>query len=175
VLGPDSARLAILNGITVDIGTLSKGMIGLTQGDLITIDSTADGWGWFTDNSLAGNGEFARTSIAGVLTAEAGSVAAGEMDLLSTVLHEMGNAMGFPEDTGQDVTGDVLAAGERRLPVPEGAPLGLPAIAWAPINAADPLLQANSDTPSWTDDFLNNLGRGASAKQPNAGFRVKLG
>jgi hypothetical protein len=178
VLGPDSARLAILNGITVDIGTLSDGMIGLTQGDVITIDSTADKWGWFTDTSLAGNSAFGRTSTPGVLTAEAGSAAAGEMDLLSTVLHEMGNAMGFPEDTGQDVTGNVLAAGERRLPVLEGvvgAASGLPAIAWGAINAAQSLLPPNSDTPSWTDDFLNNLGRGANGKQPNAGFRIKLG
>jgi hypothetical protein len=178
VLGADNARLAILNGITVDIGTLSDGMIGLTQGDLITIDSTADGWGWLTKTSLAGNDEFEWTSTPGVLTAEAGSAAAGEMDLLSTVLHEMGNAMGFPEDTGQDVTGDVLAAGERRLPVLEGtvgASSGLPAIAWGAINAADSLLPPNPDAPSWTDDFLNNLGRGASGNQPNAGFRVKLG
>ena len=178
VLGADNARLAILNGITVDIGTLSDGLIGLTQGDLITIDSTADGWGWFTDTSLAGDNEFERTSTPGVLTAEAGSAADGEMDLLSTVLHEMGNAMGFPEDTGQDVTGNVLAAGERRLPLLEGvvgADSGLPSIAWGAINAADSLLPPNPDTPSWTDDFLNNLGRGASGKQPNAGFRVKLG
>jgi Ca2+-binding RTX toxin-like protein len=178
VLGPDSARLAILNGITVDIGTLSDGMIGLTQGDVITIDSTADKWGWFTDTSLAGNSEFQRTSMPGVLTAEAGSAAAGEMDLLSTVLHEMGNAMGFPEDTGQDVTGKVLAAGERRLPVPDeggDAASGLPTIAWGAINTAQSLLPPNADTLSWTDDFLNNMGRGANGKQPNAGFRIKLG
>jgi hypothetical protein len=140
-------------------------MIGLTQGDVITIDSTADNWGWFTDTSLAGNNEFQRTSTPGVLTAEADSAAAGEMDLLSTVLHEMGNAMGFPEDTGQDVTGKVLAAGERRLPVLEGtvgADSGLPAIAWGAINAAQSLLPPNPDTLSWTDDFLNNLGRGAN-------------
>jgi hypothetical protein len=178
VLGADRAKLAILNGITIDIGTLSDGMIGLTQGDVITIDSTADGWGWFTDTTLAGNNEFERTATPGVLTAEPGSAAAGEMDLLSTVLHEMGNAMGFPEDTGQDVTGQVLAAGQRRLPVLEGAvgvASGLPAISWGAINAADSLLPPNPGTPSWTDDFLNNLGRGASGKQPNAGFRIKLG
>ncbi len=178
VLGPENAKLAILNGITVDIGTLSDGMIGLTQGDLITIDSTADGWGWFTNTSLAGNDEFDWSATPGVLNAAAGSAAAGEMDLLSTVLHEMGNAMGFPEDTGQDVTGKVLAAGERRLPVLEGvvgAASGLPEIAWGAINAANSLLPPNPNTPSWTDDFLNNLGRGASGKQPNAGFRIKLG
>jgi hypothetical protein len=38
------------------------------------------------------------------------------MDLLTTVVHELGNAMGFAEDTGQDVTGSILADGTRRLP-----------------------------------------------------------
>jgi len=51
------------------------------------------------------------------------------MDLLTTVVHELGNAMGFPEDHGHDVMGMVLQAGERRVPmglrlptVSEGAP-----------------------------------------------------
>lgn len=51
------------------------------------------------------------------------------MDLLSTVLHEMGNAMGFAEDTGHDVTGMVLSAGERRLP---GFAIDTPASPLAP-------------------------------------------
>jgi hypothetical protein len=41
------------------------------------------------------------------------------MDLLSTVLHELGNTMGFAEDHGRDVTGMVLPAGERRVPAAE--------------------------------------------------------
>jgi hypothetical protein len=114
----------------------------------------------------------------GVLHAAAGSAAAGEMDLLSTVLHELGNVMGFPEDAGQDVTGNVLAAGERRLPVLDGAvgeASGVPVIAWGAVNSADSLLPPNPDTAVWTDDFLNNLGRGSNGRQPNAGFRIKLG
>jgi hypothetical protein len=45
------------------------------------------------------------------------------MDLLTTMVHEMGNAMGFPEDQGQDVAGATLQAGERRVPVRETQPL----------------------------------------------------
>jgi hypothetical protein len=33
------------------------------------------------------------------------------MDLLSTLLHEMGSAMGFAEDQGRDVAGMTLQAG----------------------------------------------------------------
>ena len=34
------------------------------------------------------------------LAASPSSPAAGRMDLLTTVVHEMGNVMGFPEDRG---------------------------------------------------------------------------
>ena len=101
LLGADSARLAILNGITVQVGDLGGGAIGATAGDTIYIDSNAAGWGWFTDWSAAGDAEFTAGSTPGLLTAAAGSAAAGHMDLLSTVLHEMGNVLGSPEDSGR--------------------------------------------------------------------------
>ncbi len=178
VLGPDNARLAILNGITVDIGHLSNGLIGETTGDLITIDATADGWGWFTDTSVAGNSAFQATPILGVLRAASGSAAAGHMDLLSTVLHELGNAMGFPEDSGQDVTGNVLAAGTRRLPVLQGAvgaASGVPTIDWGTANTAEAAALTNPgpDASSWVDGFLTNLGQPDDGKGPNAGMRIK--
>jgi hypothetical protein len=44
------------------------------------------------------------------------------MDLLTTVIHELGNAMGFAEDQGQDVSGATLQAGVRRIPVAAAAP-----------------------------------------------------
>jgi Ca2+-binding RTX toxin-like protein len=178
VLGPDSARLAILNGITVQVGDLPAGMIGATVGDAIYIDGTAAGWGWFIDPTSAGDSEFRATSITGVLTAAAGSNAAGHMDLLSTVLHELGNAMGFPEDTGQDVTGKVLEPGERRLPVlpsASGAAAKVPSIDWTAINT----LTQNTTTPfdteglSWVDNFLNDLGADGKHHRPNAGLRIK--
>ena len=58
------------------------------------------------------------------------------MDLLSTVLHELGNAMGFAEDNGQDVTGMTLAAGIRRLPTGE------------PVATADATLTTGADLPT---------------------------
>ena len=178
VLGPDRARLAILNGITVQVGDLPTGMIGATVGDAIYIDSTAAGWGWFVDPSSAGDSEFQATSIAGVLTATAGSSAAGHMDLLSTVLHELGNAMGFPEDTGQDVTGKVLEPGERRLPVlksASGAAAKVPSIDWNAINTLtqNTLLPFDARASSWVDSFLNDLGADGKYHSPNAGLRIK--
>jgi hypothetical protein len=178
VLGPDAARLAILNGITVQVGDLPAGMLGATVGDAIYIDSDAAGWGWFIDPTAAGNAEFKATSIAGVLTAIPGSGASGHMDLLSTVLHEMGNAMGFPEDTGQDVTGKVLEPGTRRLPVPEsaaGAGVAVPLIDWPAVGnlTQETLAQSDTDGSSWIDGFLNNVGQDGKHHRPNAGLRIR--
>jgi hypothetical protein len=178
VLGPDSARLAILNGITVQVGDLPAGMLGATVGDAIYIDNDAAGWGWFVDPTAAGDAEFKATSIAGVLTAIPGSAASGHMDLLSTVLHELGNAMGFPEDTGQDVTGKVLAPGTRRLPVLDsatGAAPAVPVIDWTAVEnvIAQTQQQLDTDGSLWTDGFLNNVGRDGRHHAPNAGLRIK--
>src|SRR5205823_6416143 len=83
----------------------------------IIIDSSAAGWGWFVDPTQDENSEFQIRFTDAAFGANSGSPAFGRMDLLSTVLHEMGNAMGFAEDQGQDVAGMTLQAGERRVPV----------------------------------------------------------
>src|SRR5262249_58450939 len=82
----------------------------------IVIDRSAQGWGWLVDPTPNDNSEFAIRLSSEALAASPSSPAAGRMDLLTTVVHELGNAMGFPEDRGHDVMGMVLQAGERRVP-----------------------------------------------------------
>ena len=115
-LGAGDPRLAVLDNIVVLAGNLPDGMLGETMGAQIIIDMSAQGWGWFVDPSPLGNSEFPVAVASGVFAADPTSPAYGHMDLLSTVLHELGNAMGFAEDTGKDVTGMTLSAGLRRLP-----------------------------------------------------------
>ena len=115
-LGVNDARLATLAGIDVQLGDLPGLLLGETIGDTIIIDADAAGWGWFVDATPLANSEFPLILAKGVFAANPGSPAYGHMDLLSTVLHELGNAMGFAEDAGQDVTGATLQAGLRRLP-----------------------------------------------------------
>ena len=115
-LGPNDARLAALTTVTIEIGNLPGLELGSTHDGVITISANAAGWGWFVDPTPGDNSEFALHASDDVFYATPGSAAYRHMDLLSTVLHEMGNAMGFAEDHGQDVTGMTLSAGERRLP-----------------------------------------------------------
>ncbi len=115
-LGAGDPRLAVLDQVTVLAGNLPSGMLGETTGTQIVIDRSAQGWGWFVDPTPNDNSEFAIRLSSEALAASPSSPAAGRMDLLTTVVHEMGNAMGFPEDRGHDVMGMVLQAGERRVP-----------------------------------------------------------
>ena len=172
-------RLALLGGVQVEVGTLPPGRLGVTLGDTIVIDATAAGWGWFTDVSANGRAAFGAGTVAGVLLAAPGSAASGHMDLLSTVLHEMGNAMGIAEDHGDDVAGMVLAAGERRMPAPLAppvapavAPAGAIVIDWSKVSSPPPLPSAAA--PAWVGDFVNHLGRSEQARSPNASIRVTL-
>jgi outer membrane protein OmpA-like peptidoglycan-associated protein/Ca2+-binding RTX toxin-like protein len=115
-LGAGDPRLAVLDEVTVLAGNLPSGMLGETTGAQIVIDRSAQGWGWFVDPTPNDNSEFAIRLSREALAASPSSPAAGRMDLLTTVVHELGNAMGFPEDHGHDVMGMVLQAGERRVP-----------------------------------------------------------
>ena len=161
--GLTTAELASLNAATVTVGALPTNTIGATNGAAIIIDGTAAGWGWLVDGS---NADFRATATAGVYQAMPNTAATGKMDLLSTVLHELGNAMGFAEDLGNDVAGKVLSAGERRLPV----------IAWETMGVMPSLLNGglNETNSNWIADFLDNTGQGgAQAGSANA-LRIKV-
>ncbi len=122
-LGAGDQRLAILDQVTVLVADLPDGMLGATTGTTIVLDGSAAGWGWFVDPTPNDSSEFSIRLASGVLAAAPSSPAAGHMDLLTTVVHEMGNAMGFAEDQGQDVAGMTLQAGERRVPVAADPPV----------------------------------------------------
>jgi len=115
-LGAGNSRLAVLDEVQVTAGNLPQDKLGVTVGTQIVIDSTAAGRGWFVDATPADNAEFALYVGTSELQAAPGSAAYGRMDLLTTVLHEMGNAMGFAEDQGPDVMSATLQAGVRDMP-----------------------------------------------------------
>jgi hypothetical protein len=185
-----------LTKVNIEVSDLAGSILGETIGNTIIIDANAAGWGWFVDATPQDNSEFKLQLPNGVLISNPSSPASGHMDLLSTVLHELGNVMGFPEDTGADVTGMVLQAGVRRLPsltgqvapavpasmtphaAPAAADVTAPVIRWdrALSAVSAPKIELPEDLPdvSWLDDFINHRGQGADHRNPNAGMRIQL-
>ena len=75
--------------VTINFENLANGLLGETQGQSITLDSTADGYGWFIDpNPLDNAANFLPTVNPAVWIAKPGSAAAGKADLLSVLLYE---------------------------------------------------------------------------------------
>ena len=134
--GASTAQLAALAAITFSVANLAGNAVGEhTQGHIV-IDTDAAGHGWFIDSTLSDNIEFAHAANADgtQLFADPASAAAGHLDLLTAVVHEMGHELGLDHsDEADDVMADVLVDGERRLP--DAADL-------APANAGQTAAQA---------------------------------
>jgi hypothetical protein len=117
--GLTPAQVSLLKNEQYVIQDLSKqGDLGLTGAAAVYLDPTALGYGWYIDAS-AGNAAFTPSTY-GQLTAVAGSPAAGKMDLLTVVMHEMGHVLGLPDYSAITAPGDLmdqtLDVGTRRMP-----------------------------------------------------------
>jgi hypothetical protein len=104
-----------------DVARLPGADLGLTNAssDRVAISADAAGYGWFVDTTPLRDEEFRTAAPGSPLVAGPGSPAAGKMDLLTVVLHEMGHLAGRP-DVGasghsDDLMAEALAPGTRRV------------------------------------------------------------
>ena len=148
--GASASQLAALHATTFGIADLSGNIIGEeTSPAHITIDASADGNGWFIDPTPTNNSEFpnAQNASGTDLLTDPSNAAAGHMDLLTTVVHELGHVLGLPDLTDSADTNDLmyinLVDGERRLPdaadvvsaIEASLPLAAQAAAGSPLVA----------------------------------------
>jgi hypothetical protein len=112
--GLNAGQLATLRNTALLVANLPGRTLGLEAGNAIYLNADAAGYGWFIDPTPLQDEEFAPDG-----SALSGSAAAGRMDLLTVVMHEMGHRLGMPDlDTpaGSDALMDAtLAPGQRHL------------------------------------------------------------
>ena len=131
--GLDSQQLAALNGVTYQIANLSaEGDLGQTGlgSEVVTLDATGDGRGWSLGPTLA----------------------AGEYDLLTVVMHELGHVIGVddvsPALRPNDLMDETLSPGVRRLPTAPDATLEVTAApAMSAADATGPVASAAGPAP----------------------------
>jgi hypothetical protein len=96
------------------------------------VDVTAAGYGWFVDPTPADDSEFG--------LGMAGSPAAGRMDLLTVVMHELGHVIGLEsryDGDPSDLMYVYLGTGTRRLPAAADLPAAaIPAIPSMPATSS---------------------------------------
>ena len=114
--GITAEQMARLGGVTFTIGNLVDGMLAATSGRNIAIDDDAAGWGWFVDPTPADNLEFGAIH-SGTELAATGAEATDHLDLLTTVMHEIGHVLGLEHtDTSENLMNEAVDVGLRRLP-----------------------------------------------------------
>lgn len=114
--GIDPRGAELLSSVDVQIADLGGAQLGRASGNRILLDFNAAGHGWFVDSTLGDDEEF--TQLADGLLATGDSPAAGRIDLLTVLAHELGHVLGLPDLANHDdaVMTESLAEGVRRLP-----------------------------------------------------------
>ncbi len=106
--------IADLVWVEVEVADLEGGVLGEAVGRRVSIDRDAGGRGWFVDPTPRDAEEFG-PARAGIARARVPGPADGRIDLLSTVIHELGHTIGLRHGDAPFMAGR-LAAGTRALP-----------------------------------------------------------
>jgi hypothetical protein len=129
--GLDAADVRRLDSVRVGVGDLGTSILGLEAAGTITINQTAAGYDWYTGGDSART--FGLVGAGGEAVAAPGSPAAGDVDLLTVLEHELGHMIGLADNTeAGDLMDITLGLGVRRSPTATD----LASIAGAPSSAA---------------------------------------
>jgi hypothetical protein len=118
--GLSAEQMDALAHLTFTVGDLSGQNLGAYTPGHVTLDADAAGRSWYVDATPLDDSEFGHTITATQLQTDPTATPAGRYDALTTVMHEMGHALGLADDYDAGARDDLmygwLFAGERRLP-----------------------------------------------------------
>ena len=118
--GLTQAQLATLRAVKFEVTDLSGSYLGEADGNRILVDRNAQGRGWFIDANPLSDLSFAQAVSATRRYTDPMNAAAGHLDLLTAIEHEMGHRLGLPDTYAakdrDHIMYGYLTVGERRLP-----------------------------------------------------------
>jgi hypothetical protein len=152
--GISTDQLNVLQHTTYEVGPVPSGWLGASTSGHVSISADAAGYGWFVDPTPNDNSEFGHVISATQAFTDPTQAAAGHMDLLTTVMHEMGVQLGLSDAYDTAASSDLmfveLTAGERRLPdatdVAATSEVAMPQISQAPTGTPIVAGSAGNDT-----------------------------
>jgi hypothetical protein len=115
-LSAEGLPATALSGMRVVIADLPGQALAQTQGSTIYVDRDAAGYGWFIDRTPRSDSEFTTAGDQGEQR---------KMDLLTTLMHEMGHVLGR-EHEATGLMAEDLRAGDREGPGPVVAGVAAP-------------------------------------------------
>jgi len=115
-LGISAEDIESVVDVDMRIDNLQGAFVGFTAGSMIWLDDDAAGNGWFVDPTPSEDGEFDTVVAPTELRATVGA-AAERVDLLTTLIHEVGHRLGQRDkDEPFNLMNRIIEMGIRRLP-----------------------------------------------------------
>ena len=111
----------VMAGLKIEIADLPNGMLGEASENVIRIDRDAAGYRWFVDATPGDDAEFVADDR-GILAARKDSAAADRAGLLTTVMHEMGHALGYSHSVSDGLMNALLPLGTLRTDLDSAVP-----------------------------------------------------
>jgi hypothetical protein len=117
--GLTASQQAALNGLVFAVANLPDAYLGGETDGTIFIDANAAGYGWYVDSTPNDDAEFG-LMIADTELGATDPLAAGHMDLLTVLMHEIGHKLGLDDVSiaagDHGLMTESLDVGTRRLP-----------------------------------------------------------
>ena len=115
--GLDATDLRRLEAAKIQVANLGTNILGLEAANVITINQTAAGFNWYANASARSSQAFTQAGPGGEKLAGPGSPAAGRVDLLTVLEHELGHVIGLADNNQSgDLMDTTLDLGVRRAP-----------------------------------------------------------